>query len=438
MKIGIVGGGFMGVVLAYKLSQKGASVKVFEGGDQVGGLTTHHDYEDFIWDRFYHVILPTDSQLIGLVKELGLEDSLHWRRTFTGYFVQNKFHSLSNVKDFLLFPPLGLLSKLKLAFTIFYGSKITNWRLLEKITVEEWLVKVGGRKTYEKFWLPLILAKLGDNHRKASAVFIWSYIRRMFQARDSSSQKEHMAYVTGGYKTIFDRFVQLLEEKGSEMMLNTAIKSIDADPGGGINLSYEDKVENFDKVIFTAPLNILKKTTSPELIEISNVDEPVEYLGVVCLVLITRKPLTPYYILNIADSSIPFTGVIGMSSLVDLDETAGLHITYFPKYVSSDDPIWQKKENELKDIFLDGVYRLYPELNKEDIVSTHINKALKVQPLQVINYSEIIPQIETKHKDFFVLNTSQFVNDTLNNNSVAKHVSHFVESFNKELETDHK
>ena len=142
----------------------------------------------------------------------------------TGYYVQNKFYSISSLKDFLLFPPLGILNKIMLGYTIFYGSRIKNWRNLEKISVEDWLVKIGGRKTYEKFWYPLLLAKLGENYQKVSAVFIWSYIKRLFQARNSSAQKEHMGYVTGGYKTVFDRLEELLTEANSSILLNTSIK----------------------------------------------------------------------------------------------------------------------------------------------------------------------------------------------------------------------
>ena len=64
MNIGIIGGGMMGLVLAQRLSQQGHAVTIFESNKQLGGLTTYHDYGPFIWDRFYHVILPSDTYLI--------------------------------------------------------------------------------------------------------------------------------------------------------------------------------------------------------------------------------------------------------------------------------------------------------------------------------------------------------------------------------------
>ncbi|NNE77195.1 MAG: NAD(P)-binding protein, partial [Pricia sp.] len=234
MKIGIVGGGFMGLVLAHKISKTHAKVKIFESDPQPGGLSTYQNYGDFNWDKFYHVILPTDNHLIGLIEDLGLGDRLCWRRSLTGYYVNKKFYSISSSKEFLLFPPLSILDKMMLGYTIFHGSRIKNWKKLEKISAKDWLIRVGGKKTYEKFWSPLLLAKLGENHEKVSAVFIWTYITRLFQARSSAAQKEHMGYVAGGYKTVFNRMEKLLLENGSSLALNSSVKKISSNPLGGI------------------------------------------------------------------------------------------------------------------------------------------------------------------------------------------------------------
>jgi protoporphyrinogen oxidase len=434
MKIGIVGGGFMGLVLAHEIAKTNAQVKVFEADSQLGGLATHYDYGHFIWDKYYHVILPTDNHLVDLIKDLGLEEELQWRRSMTGYYVNKKFYSFSSSKDFLLFPPLNIIDKIKLAFTIFYGSKINDRKKLEKITVKDWLIKIGGKRTYEKFWSPLLIAKLGESHDRVSAVFIWTYIKRLFQARSSAAQKEHMGFVNGGYKTVFDRLQKLLLENNSTVLTKTSVSKINSAPNGGIEIIYNGVKENFDKVIFTAPLNILEKVSDSSLFDISEKKQPVEYLGVICMALITNKPLTPYYVLNLADKEVPFTGVIGMSSLVDIEQTNGKYITYFPKYLTADHEYWSKTDKELETIFLKGVNRLYPDFNQRDMVSIHMHKAYKVQPLQVLNYSDIIPKTDTKHPDFYVVNTSQFVNDTLNNNSVVSHVKDFMADFKKEIQ----
>ena len=123
------------------------------------------------------------------------------------------------------------------------------------------------------------------------------------------------------------------------------------------------------------------------------------------------------------------TGVIGMSNLVSVDETAGLHITYLPKYVLSDDPVLRCPDEELRTQFFDGLRLMWPEYKLAEIEGVHINRAVKVQPLQVLNYSQLVPRVTTTHEDFLVLNTSQFVNCTLNNNEVVRAVDEFIAEY---------
>ena len=58
MNIGIVGGGILGLSLAFYLQKRGHEVAVYERNSYLGGLASSFDYGDFVWDRFYHVILP--------------------------------------------------------------------------------------------------------------------------------------------------------------------------------------------------------------------------------------------------------------------------------------------------------------------------------------------------------------------------------------------
>jgi protoporphyrinogen oxidase len=429
MKIGIVGGGLTGLALSYYLSKYRHQISIFERDNQLGGLTTYHDYHLFYWDRFYHVILPSDVHLIHFLQEIGLGDKIRWQDTLTGFYVDQTLYSISNTVEFLKFPPLSLINKMRLAFTILYGSRINDWKELEKVTAKDWLLRISGKKTYQKIWKPLLLAKFGENYQRVSAVFIWTYIKRLFSARHSSAKKEQFGYVEGGYKTVLDHLDKKISEREGRILLNTTIKNVYPRQESGIFLKYNDKVEHFDKVVFTAPVNILESVTSDLLMEVKGKWKSVEYLGVICVILITRKPLIPYYIVNIADDRIPFTGIIGMSNVVNPRETQDFHITYLPKYVLSEDPLLKCSDDELIDLFLKGLSLMFTDFKKENIEAIHVNRAFKVQPLQILHYSEIAPEITTKHKDFFVLNTSQFLYDTLNNNSVIKHVEDFLSTF---------
>jgi protoporphyrinogen oxidase len=428
MRVGIIGGGLMGLELAERLGALGHKACVYERATQLGGLATWHDFGRFVWDRFYHVILPSDSALIEFIRRIGLGDKLRWRTTRTGYYVDQRFHSLSTGIEFLRFPELSLWGKFRLALTILYCSRISDWRRLEHVTVEDFLVRYSGRRTFEKFWKPLLLAKLGENYRRVSAVFIWTYVKRLFSARNAASQKEQMGYVSGGYRTVFERLLELIARSGGMVRTGIEVQAVRPHSPAGIEIVANDQTEVFDKVIFTGPVDALRKVADQRLVEVPPKGD-IEYLGVICMALVTRTSLVPYYILNIADDRVPFTGIIGMSSLVAGEETSDLHLTYLPRYVLSDDPMLQRPDDEIRREFLQGVHRMFPDFDQGAIESIHINRAFKVQPLQVLDYSSKVQVPSTRHEDFYVVNTAQFFNNTLNNNEVIRLVNGFLEKF---------
>ncbi len=427
MNVGIIGGGISGLALAVRLARRGNTVTVIEKGAQPGGLATYQDHGEFIFDRYYHVILPTDRNLISFIGDIGLGDELVWKNTLTGFYVDETHYSVSNAMEFLKFPPLSLWAKFRLAWTILYCSRINDWKRLEQVELEDFLLRLSGRETYEKLWKPLLLAKLGENYKRVSAVFIWTYIKRMFSARDKSASKEHMGHVRGGYRTIISRAIEVIEEHGGSVQLGRTVADVSPSATGSMRVTTDTGSLEFDKVVFTGPVTALAKVTDESLVKIEDSGQRVEYLGVQCMSLVTRQPVTPFYVLNIADKRIPFTGAVGMSNILEPGETAGLHLTYLPKYIHSGHEDFNRPAEEIEAEFREGVALLFPDLGEADIVSSTIYSARIVQPLQVRGFSEHIPKTTTRHENFYVLNTAQFVNNTLNNNEVIRAVNAFMD-----------
>ena len=215
-RIGIVGGGALGMTLALRLREQGHDVVVLEGARTAGGLAASQRIAGYTWDRFYHVILQSDRDLLALLSELGVSEP-HWGVTRTGFYTDGVLYSLSTSLEFLAFPPISLVDKMRLAGTILYASRVKNWRPLEQILVSDWLRKLSGKRTFERIWLPLLKSKLGENYRIASAAFIWAIIARMYAARRSGLKREQFGYVEGGYATVLARFEKYLEEKSIEL-----------------------------------------------------------------------------------------------------------------------------------------------------------------------------------------------------------------------------
>ncbi len=187
--IAIVGSGFLGLTLALRLSEEGHDVTIFESADEIGGLAAAWKIGSVTWDKHYHVTLLSDEFTRKIVEEVGLADEFEWVETKTGFYTDGKLVSMSNTLEFLKFPPLDLISKFRLGATIFYASRVKNWKALEKISVEKWLTRLSGKKTFDKMWRPLLKAKLGEAYKETSAAFIWSTIQRMYAARNSGLKK---------------------------------------------------------------------------------------------------------------------------------------------------------------------------------------------------------------------------------------------------------
>ncbi|MES1226701.1 MAG: FAD-dependent oxidoreductase, partial [Bacteroidota bacterium] len=225
----IIGGGIMGMTLALRLSQKGYKVTIYESAERAGGLASSWEMNGVVWDKFYHVILMSDLNTRKILNEIGLENDLRWVETKTGFYSDGKLYSMSNLIEFFKFPPINLIDKFRLGLTIFIASKIKKWKHLENIPVAGWLTRWSGKRVFDKIWLPLLKAKLGDNYKNTSAAFIWATIQRMYAARKSGLKKEMFGYVPGGYKTIIEAFKAKLLAEGVEIKTSyvaTEIKDV--------------------------------------------------------------------------------------------------------------------------------------------------------------------------------------------------------------------
>lgn len=417
---GIVGGGILGMYLSYQLSKKGHDVTIMEADNNLGGLTSAWQKGKFSWDKFYHVILLSDTILRNLLDDIGLSDQLNWVETKTGFYTNGQLYSMSNTIEFLQFPPLSLFDKLRLGFTIFYASKIKNWRKLEGIHVADWLRKWSGKNTFEKIWLPLLRAKLGDNYQHTSAAFIWTTIQRMYAARRTGLKKEMFGYVNGGYSNILTTFEKHLTTLGVAIKTNCKISSIRQGQEGQVIVeSNTDPMMVFDEVIVTTPSGIasqLCNDLSP--LEVKQHEE-IEYLGVICAVLLLKKGLSPFYVTNVTDNS-PFTGIIEMTNIVNPETFDGNTLLYLPKYVKKEAAFYKWKKSEIKDLFWSGLRKMYPVLSDDDLIDFQVFKAPNVFALPVINYSEKLPPVSTTIPGVHILNSAHIVNGTLNVNETLQ------------------
>lgn len=413
---GIIGGGMLGMTLALRLVQDGHKVTIYESADKVGGLTSSWEMDGAVWDKYYHVILMSDLNTRKVLKEIGLENELQWVETKTGFYSGGKLYSMSNIIEFFKFPPINLIDKFRLGLTIFVASKIKNWQRLENILVADWLTRWSGKRVFEKIWLPLLKAKLGENYKNTSAAFIWTTIQRMYAARKSGLKKEMFGYVKGGYEKVNRQFANHLLSLGVNIEYNAKVTAVRKNAGNMMEVCTESKTAAFNKVISTlasrASVTIVGELTEDEKQQHNN----VKYLGVICPSVLLKKAISPYYVTNITDTWPPFTGVIEMTALIDKGEVNGKHLIYLPKYVNPDDSLFEKDDAAIRKIFCDALFKMYPQLSEDDILFWGTSKARLVFALPTINYSKNIPGITTSLGNYYIVNSAQIINGTLNVN----------------------
>lgn len=438
MKVAVVGGGLLGLTLSHRLAGLGHRVDLIEAAPELGGLAAPQQYGPFVWDRFYHCILPQDTQLIGLIEELGLGAELRWTRTGTGYYAGGRFYPMNGPADYVRFPLLSVIEKARVALTVLHATRTAKPYDLYRISAQDWLTRWCGRRGYETFWRPLLRAKFGPYYDQVAAVFIWATLTRLQGARGGSGSREQLGYVSGGYARILSAFRIKLEEQGASVRTGAPVQSIDLADGGKARVAWGGAAAGsaeFDQVFFTGPTRLAGRAVGPSLAP--TVDDAVRryptsgaYLGVACLTLVLRRSLSPFYVLNIADPNVELTGLIEMTNLVDrAAETRGLSLLYLPRYLDSADPAFDSSDGALIDSLLDrGIRRLYPDLTDADIVDRQIHRARFVQPLPLVRHSAVGAAPPSLTPPFTVLNTSMLECATLNNNEVVGLVDRFMKA----------
>ncbi|MEO6705909.1 MAG: NAD(P)/FAD-dependent oxidoreductase [Ginsengibacter sp.] len=427
-KWGIIGGGIMGMTLAHRLARQGHKVTIYEAAPELGGLVsswkmpvhTDTDGGNVEWDKFYHVILLSDFRTRNILKEIGLEQRVKWVETKTGFYMNGKLYSMSDTIEFLRFPTLNLLDKFRLGLTIIVASKIKNWKRLEKIPVTKWLLKWSGKNTFNKIWLPLLRAKLGESYQRTSAVFIWATIQRMYGARRSGLKKEMFGFVEGGYKTVIAAFKQTLINEGVIIKTNCAAREVKTNSNKKPEILFANESEEFDEVIVTLPSGVSSQLcTGLSPIEKQKLDD-VEYLGVICVTVLLDQSISDFYVTNITDSWVPFTGIIEMTALVDKKYLNGNTLVYLPKYIVNGDPLFNQSDDEIKDYFINNFKKMYPAITDENIRFVGVARAKHVITVAKLNYSSSLPDVKTSIPNLYIINTSHIKDGTLNVNETVR------------------
>ena len=129
-KIAIVGAGMAGMAAAWDLIRQGQQVTVFEAADHPGGLAAGFKEPHWDWsvERYYHHWFASDKYMLGLIRELGWSEDVHFPTPITVMYYKGKFYPFDSIKNALLYPGLGwaLIRSASAWWACTYASPITG------------------------------------------------------------------------------------------------------------------------------------------------------------------------------------------------------------------------------------------------------------------------------------------------------------------------
>ncbi|MCS7251261.1 MAG: NAD(P)/FAD-dependent oxidoreductase [Anaerolineae bacterium] len=401
LRVAIVGAGAAGLAAAYDLTRAGAHVVVYEAASQTGGLASGFRAEGWSWslERFYHHWFASDTQILRLIRELGLSHRVRFPRPVTAIWYNERPYPFDSPLTVLRFPGLSMVEKLRMGLVIAYLRLIPHWKPLERVTAHEWLPRYMGQRAYEQIWQPLLEGKFGEAYREINMAWFWARIHK---------RSPRLGTFEGGFQAFFDLLAEQIRRQGGEIRLMTPVIRLEPVEGGW-------RVEAADG---SALYDAVMVTTSPRLLVRLAPALPASYvsqllalrsLGAVVLILALDRPLTRgiYWINLPKRAGFPFLALVEHTNYIPPEHYGEEHLVYCGDYLPADHPYFSMSPEELLRTFLPALPRFNPSFQREWIRRYWVFREPYAQPVVPVNYSRMIPDLRTPLAGLYFASMSQ-------------------------------
>ncbi|MGE0361107.1 MAG: NAD(P)/FAD-dependent oxidoreductase [Vicinamibacterales bacterium] len=428
MTTAIIGGGIMGVTLGYCLSKAGLPVTIYEASPTVGGLAGPLTLPDGTEvDRFYHAILSSDEHLMALCAELGIVDRLRFKPTGTLVYADGRLVSMSGLIDFLKFPPLRFVDRIRLGLTVVAANRVGDWQAIDRIPMRDWLVKHGGDEVFRRFWGPMLQAKFDGAVGDTPATWMWARLVRTRSTRKGVRQKEESGHLIGGYRTLLEAMAARIRDLGGAIHLSTPVSRIAIDGGRVRGVEVNGAVVPHDTAVVTMQAPIAARLVPEAPAEYRERLNGQRYLGIVCPLFVLDRPLTGVWTLNIADGDALVTGVIETTSYIDPSFVGGHHLVYVPKYVAPGSRWLQASDDEIRDAWTAALTRIVPGFSASAVRYCVVHRERFVEPLHGLGAGSHTIPMDAPVTGLHLVTTSQIYPALTNGESVTRHAREAAE-----------
>lgn len=410
IRVAVIGAGATGLTAAYDLTRAGAAVDVYEAGAAVGGLAA--GFKDEAWDwaleKFYHHWFASDSDVLGLIDELGASDKLLFPRPVTSLWLDGKIYQMDhpNIVTANLRLPVSWVAKLRYGLAGLYLKLFNRWRPLERVTADTWLRRYMGGEAYERLWRSLLIGKFGEHYDRVNMAWFWARVYK---------RTPRLGTFEGGFQAFLDLLADRVREQGAKLFLETPVERVEP-ANDDFDVTVGGESRSYDGVI---------STTSPRLMLRLTPDLPEAYaaklralrsMGAVVVILALKHQLLtdgtywlslPAHQPDKTKAEFPFLALVEHTNYMDRAHYGGDRLVYCGDYVSPDHEYFALSDEELVERFTAVLPKFNPGFSPDWIRKWWVFRAPYAQPIPYVNHLAALPDIRTPLRGLYLASMSQ-------------------------------
>jgi protoporphyrinogen oxidase len=407
-RIAIVGGGITGLVAARKLVQSGHHVTVYESGAELGGLAASFQMAGCPLEKAYHHLFRTDTDILTLVNELALDDSLEWKASSVAIYRNGRIWPFMSPLDLLRFGACSWVGRIRTGMAVLYLKKTRNWKKLARVSALDWMQNACGSSATRAIWGPLLRGKFSAHADKVSMAWLWARLHIRANSREPGGGGEKLGYFRGGFIKVTRALEKELLDGGATLHLSKPILALGHD-GTNPTVDSGTGALPFDAVLFSGSSIAFERLIpkEPSLQPYRDQLRSIKYLGAVCYVFSSSQSLGNSYWLNVNEDDAPFLVFIEHTNLMPSSHYNGKHVYYIGAYLPVDSKRFLMPKDDLIHEWQGYLKRIFPNFEPQQIDESYLFHFKDAQHIVDLGYEDRIPSYETPLAGVFLSNFTQ-------------------------------
>jgi len=334
-------------------------------------------------------------------------DQVIWRETKMGFFTGDRLYPFNGPLDLLRFHPLPWANRIRLGVSLLWLGRLDAWDPLDRLTAKSLLLRYSGRPAWDVVWQPLMTAKFGGLAETVSAAWLWERVHSRRQSQRLGKGKESLGYVRGGSGRLLEALAKRVQAMGGVLETGCSVENvlIAQDTCEGLVVGGVPRAAQ--AVIVTTPIPTFIRL-APSLPDVYQRQlQQIQYQGALCILVRLRRPLSPYYWINVADDRKAFAVVIEHTHLAARADYGGECLVYLGSYLTPDHPWMTAPDVQVAVRYLADLRAMFPDLVPDDILGWSLARERYAQPVFHRGFSSVRPEIATPIKRLYLATTAQ-------------------------------